>query len=168
MAVFSVVINQNITMQKPIPTFKHPTVGSPAGHTLNWECPTLLEATPGAHHRGCLARDGWEGLDATGNFWHCQIQIWSLPHCCKFLIFFLNIAFPAFISEVFWSFWLQAASLPKKQFGTNVLWALLGIPATHPLMVLLLPWQVEHPGSLPWAGWARTPCSCNFLWTLTL
>lgn len=87
MAVFSVVINQNITMQKPIPTFKHPTVGSPAGHTLNWECPTLLEATPGAHHRGCLARDGWEGLDATGNFWHCQIQIWSLPHCCKFLNF---------------------------------------------------------------------------------
>lgn len=29
------------------------------------------------------------------------------------------------------------------------------------LMVLLLPWEVEHPGSLPWAGWARTLCSCN-------
>lgn len=120
------VINQNVTrqdMQTP-----QQGVGSPTGHTLNWECPTLLEATPGAPHRGCLARKVLMPQETSGS---AKSSCGLSPTVSSFLGFFLDTGFPVFLAEVSWSFWLQAASLPEKQFGVNVLPFWETQPHTH-------------------------------------
>lgn len=139
-------------------------VGSPTGHTLNWECPTLLEATPGAHHRGCLARKVLMPQETSGS----AKSSCALPHCFKFFEFFFLRHWFSSLSCRSLLVILAAGCLTSRKPVWDQCASLLGNPATHPQMVLLLPWQVEHPGSLPWAGWARTPCSCNFLLTPTL
>lgn len=171
LAVFSVVINQNITMQNLNPS-QHantPTgTGEPPGPHPELGAPYLAGSYSWCPPQRML------GQGQVGRSW-CHRKLLAMPNpvlisspLLQVFWVFLDTGFPVFHSGVPWSFCLQAALLPEKQFGISVLWALLGSPATHPLMVLLLPWQVEHPGSLPWAGWARTPRSCNFLWTPTL
>lgn len=71
-----------------------PTGGEiPTCHTLNWQCPTLLEATPGAHQRmlsqGQVGRS-WCHRKASGS---AKSSSGSLPHSCKILCFCLNTAF---------------------------------------------------------------------------
>lgn len=138
----------------------------PAGHTLSWECPILLEANPGTHHRGCLARDRWEGLDATGKLLATPNPVLVSSPLLQGYWVFKTLLFQPLFQKYPGHSDCRLPHFQKSSLGP-MHWALLESPATHPLMLLLPPWQVEHTGSLPWAGWARTPCSWNLLWTLT-
>lgn len=71
-----------------------PTGGEiPTCHTLNWQCPTLLAAAPGAHQRmlsqGQVGRS-WCHRKASSS---AKSSSGSLPHRCKILCFCLNTAF---------------------------------------------------------------------------
>lgn len=146
-------------------TWTHPNIPPgriPAGHTLSWECPILLEANPGTHHRECLARDRWEGLDATGKLLAMPHPVLvSSPLLQGYWVFKTLLFQPLFQKYPGHSDY-RLPHFQKSSLGP-MHWVLLESSATHPLMLLLPPWQVEHTGSLPWAGWARTPCSWNFV-----
>lgn len=78
------------TTMQDLNTSQHPNIPLgriPAGHTLSWECPTLLEANSGTHHRGCLARDRWEGLDATGKLLAAKSSSGLFPTVTRFFVF---------------------------------------------------------------------------------
>lgn len=158
-----------------MPTYTQPPeVGSPTCCALYWQCPTLMQATPGVHRRGCLARPRWGGLDATGKLLAVPNPVLaatvsasrSLPHCCKFSCF-LNTTFQAdvfFILEVYWKFWLMVVfHFHVSCFGQ--MYSQLSCEAqSHTLSISCCSYLGRwcYPGCLPWVGWASTLPSFSF------
>lgn len=103
-----------------MPTYTHnPKEGGgvPTCCTLCWQCPTLMQATPGVHHRGCSAKPSG-GLDATGKLLAVLNSVLATAVFCFKVSFPLLQVFMLFLTLLF----KLMPSLFQKSLGNSDLW----------------------------------------------